>query len=120
MRWVTQIGPKGPQRRGDLFWIYIAGYFLGRLWVESLRIDTANLILGLRLNEWTALLAGAGALLVLFVRRHRPGVRPIEPLVPAGDDVAAGDEAAEPASDDADEGASAAEVADREAAPPDS
>ena len=120
VRWVTQIGPKGPQRRGDLFWIYIAGYFLGRLWVESLRIDTANLILGLRLNEWTALLAGAGALLVLFVRRHRPGIPPIEPLVPADDDVAAGGEAAEPASDDADEETSAAEVADHEAAPPDS
>ena len=59
---VTRIGRSGPHRRGDLFLLYLAGYFLGRLWVESLRIDTANLILGLRVNEWTSILAGsAGA-----------------------------------------------------------
>ena len=68
----------GARRRGDLFVLYIAGYFLGRLWVESLRIDTANTILGLRLNEWTALIVGVAALAVVAWRGRRPDMRPIE------------------------------------------
>lgn len=46
--------------------VYIAGYGLGRLWVESLRIDEATLLFGLRVNIWTSLLAIAGGLLWLF------------------------------------------------------
>lgn len=68
--WTTRIDRRGPKRTGDLFLLYLAGYFLGRLWVESLRIDTANLIAGLRINEWTSLIVGAGALTALAVRRR--------------------------------------------------
>ena len=57
---------------GRVFALYIFGYGLGRLWVESLRIDHANHILGLRLNIWTALLAMAGA--VAWWIKH-PGPR---------------------------------------------
>ncbi len=64
----TRIRRRGPHRPGDLFLLYLAGYFLGRLWVESLRIDTANLILGLRVNEWTSLIVGTAALVALAVR----------------------------------------------------
>lgn len=39
---------------GSLFAIYVASYSLGRGFIESLRIDDANLILGLRLNIWTS------------------------------------------------------------------
>jgi phosphatidylglycerol---prolipoprotein diacylglyceryl transferase len=46
--------------RGSLMAVYIAGYGVGRLWVESLRIDPANEIAGLRVNEWMAILAIAG------------------------------------------------------------
>lgn len=51
---------------GSIFLSYIALYSLGRLWIESLRIDDANLILGLRLNIWTslALIAVSTALLL--------------------------------------------------------
>jgi len=35
---------------GRLFALYIFGYFLGRLWVESLRIDSATQLFGLRVN----------------------------------------------------------------------
>jgi hypothetical protein len=45
--------------------------------VESLRIDTANTIAGLRLNEWTAILVGVGALLVLAWRGRVSEPRPI-------------------------------------------
>jgi prolipoprotein diacylglyceryl transferase len=82
---VTRIGRKGPHRRGDLFLLYLAGYFLGRLWVESLRIDTANLILGLRVNEWTSILAGSAALVGLYVRRRVGGIPPIEPVLERAD-----------------------------------
>jgi len=42
-------------RPGRLFALYVGGYALGRLWVESLRIDHANRILGLRVNIWISL-----------------------------------------------------------------
>jgi prolipoprotein diacylglyceryltransferase len=51
--------------------VYVGGYGLGRLWVESLRIDPANRILGWRINEWVSLLAvvAAAAILLLDSRR---------------------------------------------------
>lgn len=39
---------------GTIFALYVAGYCVGRIWIEALRIDDSNLILGLRLNIWTA------------------------------------------------------------------
>lgn len=51
---------------GRWFPVYIAGYGLGRLWVESLRVDSANTILGLRVNTWTSLLAIVGGLVWLL------------------------------------------------------
>ncbi|MSO26667.1 MAG: prolipoprotein diacylglyceryl transferase [Candidatus Nanopelagicales bacterium] len=59
---------------GRVFALYVALYCTGRLWIESLRIDTANTILGLRLNIWTAMLVGVGALAYLVISaRLRPG-----------------------------------------------
>jgi prolipoprotein diacylglyceryl transferase len=61
-------------RPGNLFALYVGGYFLGRLWVEALRIDPASVVLGLRVNIWISLLAMAGVVVVLAVRgvRRRP------------------------------------------------
>lgn len=61
-------------RPGNLFVLYILGYGVGRLWVEALRSDSASVVLGLRINIWTSLLAIGGALVVLAVRgvRRRP------------------------------------------------
>lgn len=59
---------------GRVFALYILLYCSGRIWIEALRIDSANTILGLRLNVWTALLVGIGALVYLVVSsRMRPG-----------------------------------------------
>ena len=77
-RLASGLGTMGLRRRADLFVVYIAGYFLGRLWVESLRIDTANTILGLRLNEWTAIVVGTAALAALAWRGRVHELRPIE------------------------------------------
>lgn len=82
---------------GRVFWLYVVVYTLGRGWIELLRIDDAEIILGLRLNVWTSLLVGLGALVafVLVGRRH-PGREPGPELTPTAD-------AAGPDPDDADE-----------------
>ena len=58
-------------KQGDIFALYILGYTVGRVWIESLRIDEANLILGLRLNIWVSLivLLTASAYLIASKRR---------------------------------------------------
>jgi hypothetical protein len=52
--------------KGRAFALYVAGYTVGRFWVEALRIDEAHHFLGLRLNDWTSLLVLAGALVYLY------------------------------------------------------
>ena len=44
-------------KSGNVFLFYIMSYSLGRIWIEYLRIDDANLIFGLRLNIWVSLVA---------------------------------------------------------------
>jgi prolipoprotein diacylglyceryl transferase len=68
------LGRKRVLRPGNLFVLYVGGYGLGRLWVESLRSDNASLIFGVRVNTWMSLLLIAGSIAVLAVRglRRRP------------------------------------------------
>lgn len=56
---------------GRLFALYVAGYTLGRLWVELLRVDDVNHFLGLRLNVWTSILVFAAAVVYLWRARGR-------------------------------------------------
>lgn len=59
-------------KAGQSFAIYIALYCVGRFAIESLRIDDANTILGLRVNLWTALVVGVIACAVaLRFARHK-------------------------------------------------
>ena len=65
---------------GRVFALYVLLYCVGRGWIEYLRIDSANHILGLRLNLWTSLLVGIGALVYLIVSaRLRPGREEVSP-----------------------------------------
>lgn len=59
---------------GRVFWAYVALYTLGRVWIEAVRIDDAERVLGLRLNIWTSILLFALAVgaFVVSQRRH-PG-----------------------------------------------
>jgi prolipoprotein diacylglyceryl transferase len=59
---------------GRVFLLYIVIYTTGRLWIELLRIDPAHEFLGLRINVWTSIIVGVGALVAFVVvgRRH-PG-----------------------------------------------
>jgi len=59
---------------GRVFALYVLIYTIGRGWIEALRVDPANHVLGLRLNLWTSLLVGLGALVYLILSaRFRPG-----------------------------------------------
>ena len=67
---------------GRVFALYVLLYCSGRIWIEALRIDSANTVLGLRLNVWTALLVGIGALAYLVdlvATAARPRDRPDPP-----------------------------------------
>jgi prolipoprotein diacylglyceryl transferase len=58
---------------GRLLAVYVAGYGLGRFWVEGLRIDPSKEGGGLRLNQWMAivLMIGGAAFLVWRWRQDR-------------------------------------------------
>lgn len=59
---------------GRVFALYVALYTLGRFFWEILRIDDATLIFGVRVNVFTSVLVGGGALIYLIVSaRMRPG-----------------------------------------------
>ncbi|MFF5757436.1 prolipoprotein diacylglyceryl transferase [Streptomyces longwoodensis] len=63
---------------GRTFALYVAGYTVGRFWIEYLRIDEAHHFLGLRLNDWTSIVVFAGAVVYLVLSaRRRPGVEDI-------------------------------------------
>ncbi|NJQ07264.1 prolipoprotein diacylglyceryl transferase [Streptomyces lonarensis] len=66
---------------GRAFALYVAGYTAGRFWIEYLRIDEVNTVLGLRLNNWTALLVFLAAVtfLVVSARRHPGRETVVEP-----------------------------------------
>lgn len=48
-------------RGGQLMALYVMIYTSGRVWIEYLRIDTAQYVLGFRLNVWTSLIVFAFA-----------------------------------------------------------
>jgi prolipoprotein diacylglyceryl transferase len=66
-------------RGGRLFWLYAAYYTVGRLWIEILRIDDAEMItlfgVTQRLNVWTsvALLLFSVAMFIYLTFRARKG-----------------------------------------------
>ncbi len=73
-------------RWGKMIGLYLVYYSIGRIWVEAIRIDPSEILLGLRINIWSAIagiLVGL-AILVIQSRRHtglessvyRPGKEP--------------------------------------------
>ena len=56
---------------GQVFAIYIATYCLGRFFIESIRIDSANLFFGLRQNEWVSIAVGGLAFAYFLRLRHK-------------------------------------------------
>jgi prolipoprotein diacylglyceryl transferase len=58
--------------RGQVFALYVMAYTVGRFWVEGLRDDHANHILGMRVNSWVSILVFLGALAVFWHQRGTP------------------------------------------------
>lgn len=64
-------------KRFDLRWgrmigLYFIYYSVGRVWVEAIRIDPSEIVLGLRINIWSAIVGIAVGLAVIVIsyRRH--------------------------------------------------
>ncbi|GAA3207812.1 prolipoprotein diacylglyceryl transferase [Nonomuraea helvata] len=94
---------------GRLFALYVAGYTLGRFWIEGLRIDPvggvdhAVTLLGLRLNQWTSIVVFVAALAYFWLARNRDSAEVVLSAEQAGE--AAGT----PEDGDAEAGVSAAD-----------
>ncbi|WP_156757349.1 prolipoprotein diacylglyceryl transferase [Actinokineospora pegani] len=61
---------------GRAFALYVAGYTLGRGFIEMLRTDDATMVLGLRINVWVSALVFIGAV-VYFVLAAKRGPREV-------------------------------------------
>ena len=64
---------------GRVFALYLALYATGRMWIEALRIDDANTLLGLRLNVVVMAVVLAGAVTYLVLRRREGREEQVEP-----------------------------------------
>ena len=62
--------------------MYVIGYGMGRFWVEGLRIDRADELGGLRWNQWVALAAVVGGVIVLAFMRRYPIAEPVLDVEP--------------------------------------
>ena len=103
--------------KGKILGAYVAMYFLGRLWIEAMRSDTATEVFGLRVNIWTSIVGiTIGTAIVLWNGPLRTtaeteaalAVTPFDPEAPATPDaeVPADDSDADsdgPEDDDTDE-----------------
>lgn len=90
---------------GRAFALYVAGYTAGRFWIELMRADTANQILGLRVNTWTSMLLFAGAVAFIVLARKRGAREAPETLRDRGDPRLQ-EESSDDSTDDADTEAS--------------
>lgn len=65
---------------GRVFWLYVAGYTLGRFFIELMRSDEATLILGLRVNTWvTAILFLVAVVIFLRLPKGRETPQEVDP-----------------------------------------
>ena len=81
----SRSAPAPSIRPPGLFALYVTGYSAFRIFEESLRIDPAHHLLGLRLNFFVAaLLPLTGALWFLWSRRDRPGADDPPVVQPGG------------------------------------
>jgi prolipoprotein diacylglyceryl transferase len=71
---ILWIDKKGLLPTGRLIAVYLTGYGIGRWWVESLRIDPANEVAGLRVNIWMSIVLVVSGLLLAFWRRDSSSV----------------------------------------------
>jgi prolipoprotein diacylglyceryltransferase len=51
--------------------LYLIYYSIGRIWVEAIRIDPSEIVLGLRINIWSAILGVAVGLAIMVIQSRR-------------------------------------------------
>ena len=74
-------------KKGRLFALYVVGYCAGRLVIELIRTDQATTLLGIRVNVYTSVIVGLGALYVAL--RGFPWLKPGQvPVESVSDDAA--------------------------------
>ena len=62
---------------GRLFALYVAGYTLGRFFIEQMRSDPANLIFGMRVNTLVSVVVFAAAVAFLLLRKGGTAEKPV-------------------------------------------
>ena len=77
---------------GRLIWAYLMVYTAGRVWIEHLRVDEAAIVLGLRLNEWTAMIVFLAGLVGFIAAGRRGADDAIARRSPEPDAVGSDDE----------------------------
>ena len=62
-------------RWGKMLGLYLVYYSVGRVWIEAIRIDPSEIVLGLRINIWSAIVGITIGLVILLVQsRRHPGL----------------------------------------------
>ncbi|WP_143336705.1 prolipoprotein diacylglyceryl transferase [Corynebacterium pacaense] len=83
---------------GRVFALYVAGYTLGRFWIEQMRVDEATMVFGLRINTLVSAVVFAAAVIVfLLLKKGRETPSEVDPAhhdrlasgEPAGGDAVA-------------------------------
>ncbi|MBO9578507.1 MAG: prolipoprotein diacylglyceryl transferase [Microbacteriaceae bacterium] len=67
---------------GKVFALYLIWYGIGRAWLEAIRLDPSEIVLGLRINDWGAIAAIVLGLVILVVQSRRHTGRESTPYRP--------------------------------------
>lgn len=78
---------------GRVFALYVAGYTLGRFWIEQMRTDEATMVFDMRINTLVSAVVFIGAVVVFFLlKKGRESPDEVDPIHQAAlAEVSAGD-----------------------------
>ncbi|WP_293950644.1 prolipoprotein diacylglyceryl transferase [uncultured Corynebacterium sp.] len=69
---------------GRVFALYVAGYTLGRFWIEQMRTDEATMVFDMRINTIVSAVVFAGAMVVFFfLKQGRETPEQVDPVYQA-------------------------------------
>ncbi|OKX81054.1 prolipoprotein diacylglyceryl transferase [Corynebacterium glutamicum] len=69
---------------GRIFALYVAGYTVGRFWIEQMRVDEATLVGGIRINTIVSAVVFVGAIIVFFLlKKGRETPEEVDPTFEA-------------------------------------
>ena len=83
-------------RWGRMIGLYVIYYSVGRVWVEAIRIDPSEIVLGLRINIWSAIAGIVVGLAVMMISYRRHTGLEVSAYLEGREPKAKDDSAAEP------------------------